>query len=130
MYAHVTLMPCRWSPSPLVAPEPFWYSVVVFPSIYSIALPIPIVNIFLKKNKYFFKFFLIFFRAGTLTGCGFVAVEKQNRENTFFAEGRSAVAGILTPVFSDRHQDQRKKKSKKEKKRTKRKEKIYYLYLF
>jgi hypothetical protein len=59
-----------------------------------------------------------------------VAVEKQNRENTFFAEGRSAVAGILTPVFSDRHQDQRKKKSKKEKKRTKRKEKIYYLYIF
>jgi hypothetical protein len=46
-----------------------------------------------------------------------------------FAEGRSAVAGILTPVFSDRHQTKERKKSKKEKKRTKRKEKIYYLYI-
>lgn len=124
------LCPAGGRCSPLVAPEPFWYSVVVFPSIYSIALLIPIVNTFSKKNKYFYKFFLIFFRAGTLTECGFVAVGERRRENTFFAEGRSAVAGILTPVFSDRHQDQRKEKKAKKKRKEPKEKKRFIIYIF
>lgn len=60
-----------------------------------------------------------------MAGCGFVAVGEQKQENTFFAEGRSAVAGILTPVFSDRHRDQKKKKKRK---RSKKKRKNYYFY--
>jgi hypothetical protein len=76
---------------------------------------------------------LIFFRAGTLAECGFVAVGERRQENTFFAEGRSAVAGILTPVFSDRHRDQKKKRKEKQKRKERTKEKkrfIIYIYLF
>jgi hypothetical protein len=52
----------------------------------------------------------------------------ERQENTFFAEGRSAVAGILTPVFSDRHQTKRKKRKEKE---AKRKERIIiFIYIY
>ena len=101
----------------------------VVPTNYIIASMIPNVNTFLKKNRYFFKFFLIFFRAGTLTGWGFVAVEKRRQENTFFAEGESAMAGMSPPIFSDRHQDQKKKKKKRKEKNQKKRKDLLFIYI-
>jgi hypothetical protein len=64
-----------------------------------------------------------------LTECGFVAVVERRQENTFFAEGESAMAGMPPPIFSDRHRDQRKKKKQKRKERTKEK-KRFIIYIF
>ena len=117
MYAHVPLMPCRWSPLPLVAPEPVWYSVVVFPSDYSIASLSPNVNTFFKKNKYFFKFFLFFSGRETIDrmracgGCGAKAGEYLFCRHLFFPIG--------TP-------DQKKKKKRKEPKEKQR----FIIYIF
>ena len=83
---------------------------------------------FFKKNKYFFKFFLIFLGRETIGrmracgGCGETAGEY------LFAEGRSAMAGMPPPVFSDRHQDQRKKEKKKKQKEKKELLFLYYIY--
>jgi hypothetical protein len=41
---------------------------------------------FLKKISIFSSYFDFFFRAGTLTECGFVAVGERRQENTFIAE--------------------------------------------
>ena len=66
--------------------------------------------------------------------CGFVAVGERRQENTFFAEGESAVAGMPPPVFSDRNQTKEKKRRKekeKEKERTKEKKRfIIYIFVF
>jgi hypothetical protein len=57
-----------------------------------------------------------------------VVVVERRQENTFFAEGRSAVAGMPPSIFSDRHQDQKKKRKEKE---AKRKERIIiFLYIY
>jgi hypothetical protein len=56
---------------------------------------------------------------------------ERRQENTFIAEDESAVAGILTPVFSDRHRDQRKKKKQKRKEKNQKKRKdLLFIYLF
>ncbi len=62
-----------------------------------------------------------------MTECGFVAVVERRQENTFFAEGRSAMAGMPPPVFSDRHQTKRKKEKKKKQKE--KKELLFLLYI-
>jgi hypothetical protein len=59
-----------------------------------------------------------------------VAVGERRQENTFFAEGRSAVAGMPPPVFSDRHRDQRKKKKQKRKEKNQKKRKdLLFIYI-
>jgi hypothetical protein len=70
-----------------------------------------------------------------LTGCGFVVVVERRQENTFFAEGRSAVAGM--PLGTRPKEKKQKRKEKNQKKRkdllflyiSKRYLKDYYIYI-
>jgi hypothetical protein len=60
-----------------------------------------------------------------------MAVGEQKQENTFFAEGRSAVAGILTPVFPIGIETKRKKRKEKQKRKERTKEKKrFIIYIF
>ena len=54
----------------------------------------------------------------------------EGRRIPFFAEGRSAVAGMPPPIFSDRHQTKRKKKQKRKEKNQKKRKDLLFIYLF